>query len=898
MPSSTDWKERLRHAFESAHVPDDDVLDELAQHAETLYETTRTEGCSHEQACGEVERQIQIWRRSAAELSRPSRGSAAIEHPGRPSPLFTGIGQDIIYALRVFQKELRFALLAVATMAAGIGATTTLFSLTYGVLVKPLPWPNGERLVQLKETRGGRLPRFGAFSSTEYLAWRDQKQNVEEIAAWSQRNVTLASPGEPGRMKALVSTASLFRVLGTPLILGGPFLEKDETEHVLLISKSLWRDRFGSDPDVLGKAMQMDGQAYTVKGVFDDAAAYPNQDARLWIPMRIRAGGNLLAMFNAVALLRPGATKNEAAREATDRGRFVADTGLTTTAIFGSNGPVQVSAQPLRTALGEDVRRPLFILLTAVSLLFAAGTANIASLQLARATSRRREMAIRAALGASTGRVLRQLLVENMLIGIAGGGIGTTLSYWLHASLPALLPADFPRLYDLTFNTGVVIFALVCSVAASTTCGFLPALYVSRLDLKESLSEDAAAAVGTREGSRSVRLRMGITASQVAIACMLLVGASLLVRSFVALVNVDRGYTPSGVLIAGLSLTAPQYTAETRYRLMDDILGKLETLPDITEVSFTSELPLAAGGSTAAMTLKAQHGNEGVITAQASPRIVSPDYFSAMRIRIVQGRGFDKTDIQTSLPVAVVNRSFARRYLGDSPIGAAVPMGVGYQDTDTTAAVIGVIDDIRYLSPLEPTQPEIYYSYLQLRRRLAVPVVTLVVHSKQNPVELISSVRAAIRETDHTLAPDYVSAMEQRVSQGLARPRLYAVLLGSLAILAVTIAGVGLFAVLSFLVSQRRRELAVHAALGASQLDLVRKVLRQGMRIASLGLACGLIGSVTLARSLSAMLYGVTPADTMSYAAVSTFLLLITVLACLGPALRAARIDPIQVLKA
>ncbi len=901
MPDDLDWKSRIRTAFAAqGAVPEDDILEELAGHAQAMYDSARSGGSTHDEAGCNVAHQIESWRMNVASLRRSSGRQPSVQPPEAfPSSSFAGIMQDILYAARLLRRQPQFALLAILTMVLGIGATTLLFSVTYGVLMKPWPWPNEQRLVMLKETRGGRSPRFGSFTNATYLAWREQMTNLEEIAAWSQRDVTLSRAGEPERIRVVFSTASLFRALGVRPILGSVFVENEEGEHVLVISGSLWRERFSASPQVIGRIVQLDGQAYRITGVLDDALAFPDWQARAWAPMRVHpASGNFLSMFNTIATARAGATPAQVSAEGTGRGRFAADTGMTTMAVFGGSGPVAVTAQPLIEALTSEVRRPLIVMLVAVGLMFVTATANVASLQLARATTRRREIAIRAALGASGVRLARQLIVENLLIGLTGGGAGLAAAWWIHRLIPSLVPADFPRVGELNVNTTVILFAVFASVLASALCGLLPALYARRLRLVESLAEDGSATIGPGGQSHTVQARMVIMAAQVAVACMLLVGASLLARSFAALLNADRGYNPSGVLTARLSLPEPLYTPERRYGILNEFLGRMAAAPGVALASFTSEMPLSAGGSTAAFTMISPHADGGAISVQASPRVVSPGYFHAMGMRVLQGRDFEDSDVQTSLPVAIVNRTFARRYLGDAALGATLPMGVGYQDSDSKALIVGIIDDIRYVSPADAIQPEIYYSYLQLGHRLVTPVLNLVLRTAASPAGAVTTIRTALRAVDDNLAPDSIFTMEERLLRGLARPRLYAILLGGFAIFALVVAGVGLFGVLSFIVAQRSRELAVRTALGARQVDIIREILRQGMAVAALGLAIGLPGSFALTRSIAAMLYGVTTYDAFTYLVVPVVLFSVAIVACLAPALRAARIDPIRLLKA
>jgi putative ABC transport system permease protein len=809
--------------------------------------------------------------------------------------------QDVRYAARVLRRQPRYALVAILTIALGIGATTTLFSVVNGVLVKPLPWAHADRLVILKETRGGRPPRFSSFSNAAYLAWRDRASTIDEIAAYATRTATLTGAGDPERIRITTTTASLFPALGVRPTIGTLFESQHEASGaapVVVLAESLWRQRFGADPGVLGRLVRLDGEPYSVVGVLQDDVAYPDRATRAWIPFRvIPTTGNNLSMFTAVATLRAGSTAAQAAAEGTAMGRHAPDTGMTTMAIFGGSGPIEISATPLVDALTADVRRPLTILLVAVGLLLLTATTNVANVQLAYATTRHRELAIRTALGAAGSRVARQLLIESLVIGLAGGGIGLGLAVVLNRLTPTMLPADFPRLDNVGVDATVVGFAVLVSIVTSLVFGLLPALRARRLNLLESLAQDGTSSVGAGTRSNTGRARAAIMAAQIAIACVLLIGASLLGRSFAALLGADRGYDPSGILTARLSLPASMYTPERRHAIVTQVLERLSTTPGVASAAFTSEIPITAGGSTSAFTMPSRATEGGTISVQASPRLVSPHCFSALGMRIVAGRDFAETDVDGSQPVAIVNRAFARQYLGDNAIGAHIPMGVGYQTATVQAAIVGVVEDVRYPGSARVTQPEIYYSYLQFRGRVAVPVVTLLLRASGDTLSLAPAVRAVVRDADGALVPDAIATLEARLMTSLARPRLYAVLLGGFAVFALAIAGVGLFGVLAYGVAQRSRELAVRAALGAQRLDLVRLVLRQAIVVTAAGLAVGLLSSVVLARSTSALLYGITPYDPVTFVAVPVMLAVVALLACVSPALRAARLDPLKVLR-
>ena len=893
-----DWRAKIRAELSGAC--DDDVIEELAQHARAEYETARADGATAEEAETRVSDLLARWRADADALRRRSRRAPAVEAPPSAQPaLLAGAGRDVRYAARLLQRQPRYALVAILTMALGIGATTLLFSVAYGVLMQPLPWTDAGRIVVLKETRGGNPPRFSAFSNAAYVAWSEQATTVEALAAWSQRNVTLTGAGDPDRIRITAASASLFTVIGAHPLIGSLFEAKDETSPVVVLSESLWRQRFGADRGVLGRPVHLDGQPHTVVGVLPEALAYPDPQSRAWVPFAVRPSvGNSLSMFQAVAKLRPGVTPMQASAEGTARGRFAADTGMTTMAVFGSNGPLEISAQPLRSSLTSDVSRPLIVLLAAVGLLLMTATANVASLQLARATARQRDIAIRCALGAGGGRITRQLLTESLLVSLTGGVAGLALAWTLHRFLPSVLPADFPRVDDVRINVVVVSFAFAISLIAGVAFGLLPALRAGRMDLAGSLTEDGSAPVGAGGRSATGRLRLMIMAVQVAIACVLLVGAALLGRSFLTLLQTDRGYDPSGVITARVALPATKYTPPQRHALLRSILARLASMPAVSTAAFTSEMPLGPGGSTAAFKVRSRTAEGGVVTVQASPRVVSAGYFHALRMRLVEGRDFSESDTESAAPVVVVNRAFAKRYLGDSAVGTKVPMGVGYEPGDREATVVGVIEDVRYLTAGDSSLPEIYYSYRQFGGRLSVPVVTLIVRSEEDPLRLARPLRTAVSEADSALVAEQILTMEDRMLRGLARPRLYAIVLICFAASALLIAAVGLFGVVSYTVALRARELAVRTALGAQRIELVRLVLAQTLASTSVGIAVGLLAALALGRSIAALLHGITSHDPLTYAVVALALFAVSAAACLPPALYAAKRDPLLALRA
>jgi len=898
-----DWIARVCRGFEDGSAaPEPDVIAELAEHAAALHEAARADGCSPEDADRLVSVAIQRWRDEAATLTRPVRRRPAVAPPSTMAParLLGAVAQDIGYALRLLRREPRSACLTVALLAIAIGATSALFSVAYGVLGRPLPWPGADRLVVLEETRGGSAARFGHVSNTTYLAWHDGASTLAGLAAWSTRLVTLSGSDEPERIRIVAASASLFTVLDVRPLLGALFRASDETLPVAVLSETLWRDRFGADPTILGRAIELDGQPHTVVAVMPAAVAFPDRRTQAIVPFVVPpASANSLSMFEAVALLRPGITVAQAEAEATARGRTGVDAGMTAMAIFGSRGPVRVTAQRWVDAWTADVRRPLIVLLLAVGLLLLAATASASALQLARTTGRLRELAIRAALGAGRSRVTRQLVTETVLLGAMGGAAGIALAAILNRAWLVLLPVDFPRSGDIRVDAAVMVFAAVVAVGASVASGLLPALRLRRLDLVSTLSDNGSAPVGVGRHSRQARIRAAVQVVQVAVACVLLVGASLFGRSFMALLTADRGFDIAGVLSSRLSMTASTYESpERRFAIVQHALGRLGATPGVTDAAFASEMPLTPGGSTSSLSFTSPSGED--VTAQAAPRLVSPRYFAALRLRILAGRGFSDADTSTSQPVVVVNESFARRYLGANAVGATLPMA-GYAPPDrrpVETTVVGVVSDVRYVDGGTRSQPELYYCYLQLGGRLPVRTVTLFARTSSSSAVIAPAFASVVREADGRLVVDLTMPLEQRLTSTiLARPRLYAAVLGVIAGIALVIAGVGLFGLVSYSVSQRSRELAIRVALGASRGSVLWLVLRHGIGITVAGIVVGIAVAAAGTRLLATQLYGIAPHDVWTFVGVPVLLLIIAGAASLVPALRAATTDPLRTLR-
>ncbi len=817
---------------------------------------------------------------------------------------------DLRYACRLFRLDVGYAAVAILIMAVGIGATTTLFSVAYGVLLKPLPWTGGDRLVRLTESRKGQQARLpGTISNGAYLAWRDRASTLEAIGGYGlggNAMTALANGGEPARLQVVRLTASMFDVLHMRPLRGRAFMADDErydggaypTSTVAIISYGLWQEWFDGGDGAIGSVMRVDDQPATIVGVMPRDFAFPDRETRVWLPMPVGGvlganGVRRIQIFGAMARLKPGVTLQQAAAEGTARARTAPDPGFAAVAMFGSDAPSDVTVMPVIDAMTAEVRPAIILLLAAVGLLLATATANVGGLQLARATIRRRELTVRAALGASRGQLVRQLIAESAMIGAAGAVAGVTLAAVIDRLLPALLPADFPRATDIALNLPVMVFAAVLAIAASVACGLMPAAETGRLDLTHALAEESRASAAGAGRSRGARLRATVMTAQIALACMLLVGSALLTRSFVALLHADRGYDAANVLTARLDLPQQASDGPRQVALSEAVIARLRAQRGVATAAAADALPFLSLGSALGTEMPSPVNPAVKQQVRANLRMVGPEYFTALRLRLLQGRLLSGAEGPSTKRVVVVSRAFARQYLGSEPLGKRVPLRSGRIRATAEAEVVGVVDDVRQTSVTEPAAADLYVAYRQFPEWWTRGSIIFVVRTTDDPLTHVQALRTAVREQDPTVALDSIMTMEERVASSLAKPRLYTVLLVAFAVAALTIAAVGLFGLLSYVVAQRSREIAIRTALGAHVSNIVALVLRQGIAISISGILAGLCAAYMLTRYLSSFIYGVGRTDVGSYITVAFAVGLVATIASIVPALRAARIDPL-----
>lgn len=902
-----DFQRHIEIAFAGTSL-ERDILEELAQHAESTYDEFRAEGLTAGEASARIESLIAGWRTDPSSLQRLVRRAPAIAPPASSRSLLSGALADLRYGVRLLRAQRGTAALTILTVALGVGAVTTLFSVAHGVLLRPLSWATGDGLVRIVESRGGRQGRVpGTMMNGSYLAWAEAPQTIEGIGSWTEGAVTLTGAGDATRVIVTNVSPSLLEVLQAKPLRGRLFLPaegRDGNWRLAILSQGIWEQRFSAREDIIGQTIMLEGGPATVVGIMPRTFRFPSGDTQMWLPMSVAPvdgpnGVKRGQIFRALARLKPGVTVQQAAAEATTRAMAAPDPGLVAMSLFGAREPVQINVIDANEAATADVRPAIVILLIAAGLLFVTAIANVANMQLARAAARHRELTIRAALGAGTARLSRQLLIENAVVGLIGAATGVMLSAALHRSLLSLLPAGFPRADEIAIDGRVLAFAAIAALVASIAAGVLPVLQSRRLDISRALSDGSLASAGAGRGSLAM-IRLLIVSSQVAVTSVLVIGALLLTRSFLARMSADRGYDPTNVLTATVPFPAG-LSFEQRQQARARILDRLRTRPGITHAAFSTGVPLvSAGGFLSFNFVTPIKGAE--IQAEAIRRLVTPDYFGALGVRIRAGRALTDADTLGAPTAVVVNRSFVRKYLDDLPIEKAIGLSLGASAVRGTkpegpATIVGVADDMRQDTVEAPDQPEMFVNMAQLNESALGGSSIVIVRTVDDPASYVETLRSVAREEDPRIALDGVMALDERVGRSLSRPRVYAVLLGGFAVFALLIAGAGLFGVLSYSVTQRSRELAVRTALGASRAGVIKIALQQIAVAMIAGLVIGVALAMALSSSLSPFLYGVSDRDWLSFGVAPLALIVVAIAACLVPARRVARTDPVQVLR-
>jgi putative ABC transport system permease protein len=802
----------------------------------------------------------------------------------------SAFAQDLRYAIRTLRHQPGVTITAVLTVALGISSTTVVFSVVHAVLIRPLPYPDSDRLVMmLSEARDqGRVDRFPAVFPGDFLEWDAQSRALEAIAAAAGGTVNLASAGEPIRLQRATVTRRFFDVLGVAPVSGRTFSREEERSGgppVAIISGSLWERRFHSDPSIVGRTIVLDRVPVTVVGVMPAALAFPAH-AEIWTPLWLTPGDRDNSYLQVIGRLAPGISLAQAQAEMTTIQARVE-------AHAARKRGIGVALVPLKEQVIGDVRPLLLVFSGAVVLVLLIACANVANLLLARAAARRAEVGVRVALGATRWRLGRQYLSESLVLGAIGGAGGLLLSSWGVDLLVAVIPAgSVPRLAETTIDPAVMAFAVAVSLGTSLLFGIAPVVQAVRSTPRDVLAE--AGGRGQVPGLGGLR---GLVASEVALAIVLLVGAVLLTRSFVRLATVDLGFNPDHVLIADVNLPAGEDDPIDRMVAFHDrALGRIARLPGVAAAGVVDWLPL--GGMLIRGDFPVEGRSswpEGLMAAKLS---ISPGYFQAIGIRTIRGRTFTSSDDRGSPGVAIVSESLARRlWPGQDPLAHRVKIGIGNSAQEGWRTVVGVVGDVRQSTLAEGPLPSLYTPIAQAPVSFLVSDVTYVVRASGEPMTLAAAVTREIHALDPALPVSRVQPLTAVLDDALASPRFRMVLLATFAVLGVVLASVGIFGVLAYSVSRRTREIGVRMALGADRDRLVRLVVRQALTMTLSGLVAGVCAALALTRVLRSFLFEVTPGDPLAFVTTSLVVIAVALVASYAPARRATRVDPVTALR-
>ena len=804
--------------------------------------------------------------------------------------------QDVRYALRSLARAPGFTLVALATLALGIGGTTAIFSVVDGILLRPLPYPEPAAIVRVVNSTAADREGSG-FSAADYLDYRNSHRSFAAIAGFRQDVVDLTGGAEPVRLTALETTAAFFDVFGVPALYGRVYtaaVDSPRGPRIAVVSEGMWKQHLGSDTGVVGRTIRLNGLPMTVVGVMPAMFAHPpNPDLWVLAPQEVPTSpvaieGDALAdrevqYFEVVARLRPEVTLVQANDDLRTIGERLSREHSTT------NERESAGAIPFHESLVGNMRTALLVLLGAVGFVLLIACANVASLLLARGAARRREFAVRTALGAARGRLVRQLLTESLVLAAAGGALGLLVAYWGVAVLLALAPESIPRLADVRVDPRVTLFAAAASVCVGLLFGIVPAFHGARGEVTAALKD------GGRTGTARTRMQNVLVIGEVALALVLLIGAGLMLASFARLRAVDPGFTVRNLVVVGVPLPQARYDNLAQRRFYSQLFERLREDPTTARSALVFPTPFGGANASGGYTVEGAPPQSRADRTVAQLGSVSPGYFQTMGIALLRGRDVALTDTDDRPNVAVINQTMADRdWPGGDPIGKRVAIGGDPADPQSWITVVGVVADSKRADLQAGPQPALYLPHGQF----TLPYMGVVVRSDAGETAIASAVRAAVQTLDTELPIEEVETVDRILERVTGQPRFRAFLIASFAGAALLLAGVGLYGLISYTVAQRAPEIGVRLALGATPAQVGRQVLGQGMGLAATGVALGLGAAVAATRLLDGLLYSISATDPRLYAALAALLLLIAALACYVPARRAMRVDPMTALRA
>ena len=802
--------------------------------------------------------------------------------------------QDIRYALRMLSKSAGFTVVVILTLALGIGANTAIFSVVSAVLLQPLPFPQPERIVSIHglDLRSGETGR--PLSYPDFADLQAQSKTLGSVAAYDDGTATLTAAGDPVHLELCGVSADMFAVLRAKPMFGRVFVSTEDRpgSRVVILSHRLWKTRFGGDPNVASKPIMLDGKPYTIAGVMPPEFQFPldAQPMDLWMSMgaavdaesQTERGSHFLKV---IGRLKDGATLQQANAETSEIAARLANQYPDT------NGHMGMGLEPEINALVGKVQPALLLVLGAVGFLLLIACANAANLLLARAAGRQREMAIRASLGAGRARILRQLLTESVLLALAGGASGLLLAVWGAAALTNLPSVGIPRLASAGVDLRGLGFTLGVSLLTGVLFGLAPALHASRFNLFGSLKEGGRTAT---DGMGRSRVRSILVISQVSLAVVLLIGASLMIESMYYLLHQSPGFDPQGVLAFDLDLPDARYgKPEQSADFFKELLSRLRNVPGVKNASAVMPLPLSSGIMRTSFEIEGQPMAKSDLP-RTQIRAVGLDYFQAMRIPLIAGREFTGRDDRNASHVIIINQTLSRRFFpNENPLGKHMKPGMSAGKTDSMCEIVGVVGDVKHRNLWQQPDPESYVPYEQN----SIGAMNVVVRSENDPMLLLPAIREQLRSLDAELPIYHAQRMEEYVAASVAQRRFTGLLCAVFAGAGLLLAVVGLFGVMSYSVAQRTHEIGVRLAVGAEKPDILRLILTEGMRITVVGIALGLLGAFAVSSVVKSQLFGVSATDPLTFLGVVAALALVALAACYIPARRATRVDPMVALR-
>ncbi len=864
----------------------DELTEEIRQHLDEKTEELMREGMSREEA-------EYAARRDFGNVTR-------IEERGREAwmwPLIESLWADARYAVRQLVKNFGFAATAIITLALGIGATTAIFSLVEAVLLQPLPFPEPDRLVWIDQ-QDHSLPGVApeSLSYPDYFDWRAQNHTLSGIASYVGSGVVFQNPSGSERVEAQIVSANFFDVLGVGPVLGRDFQWTDEKpgNRVVMLSYAFWQSQFGAAKDIAGKTIRLDGHNYTVAGVMPKEFRFPleNPAPLLWKSLAEEAedkdpqtGQRGFDVLGVIGRLKPGVTVEQAKADLS----LIAD-NLARQYPDSNKQYTSALVEPELEHMIGDTRPAMHMLFAAVMLVLLLVCANVAGLLLARGSRRTAEFALRAAVGASRAAIVRQLLVESVILSLCGGAAGVALAFGLLRAILKIMPLDIPRIQGATLDMGVLLFVLAVSLVSGILFGVLPAWRTSRRTPVTALREGTRTVAGGRGQNR---IHNSLVIAQTAIGMVLLISSGLLTRSFIRIVNVDPGFDSKHLLTSRVGVSS-DLKHDQHYLFFQQMLDRIRALPGVESASAGWPLPMSHSNATVGIDIRGRPVAKGD-EPNESLGLAMPGYFETMHIPLMAGRNLGPQDGLSGPPTMVINQAFAKKYFpGVNPIGQHIQVGIGDDVFEhPMREVVGVIGDIKHKGLTDDADPQMYLPYAQA-------VITnpyLVVRTNADPAAMQSAIDATIHGLDKGVPVYQVSTMEDYLSKSVAEPRFQVFLLTCFAGIALLLAAIGLYGLLSYMVTQRTLEIGLRMALGAQRTDVLGMIIRRGLMLALVGVGTGLAVSAVVMRLIAKMLFHTRPTDPLTFAATAALLLFVSIVSCSLPAYRAARLDPMKTLR-